>query len=109
MCVKRQAEEFVEFCEKVWGSFLKSDGYIKINLLYSIKSLSESKNKDYSKLREKIKKDLKIETKKYEICFSGGYIKISPKIEKIKLSKSSPFKEEDYFLGSIKDLEEFDN
>lgn len=106
MCIKKQAEEFIEFCEERWGHILITDRYLKISLLYSFNLFSEIKNKDYSKLKEKIKKNLEIETKKYVISYKDGYVKISPKTEKIKPSKSSSLKEENYFLGSKRDLEE---
>lgn len=79
MCTKKQAEELVEVCEERWKHILESSGYIKVGLIFSINVVSEKKGKDYSKLREKIKKDRKIETKKYSISYNNGFIKIEKK------------------------------
>lgn len=82
-CIKRQAEELGNFCEQRWW-FLKENGSIEVNLTFCIKMFSERKNKNYSKLKERIEKGPKIETEKYYISYRNGCISVSFKEEPIK-------------------------
>lgn len=88
-CIKRQAEDFVEFCEENWSYLLKELGRIEVNPAY-FEILSKIKNKDYSKLKRKIEDDSRIETKNYTIHYDDNddgemYIIVTRKIKMIEL------------------------
>lgn len=89
-CIKRQAEDFVEFCEEKWPYLLKELGSVDVSLEY-FGILSEIKKRDYSKLRRKIEDELEIETKNHIIHYNYDddngemYIIVTRKIKMIEL------------------------